>query len=123
PICYEEVPDPVIGDSDVLVRVQAISLEGGDLLNRRTGRPASTPHVVGYPAAGVVAGGGSKVERVVPGDRVAAFNWFGSHAELFAVPEAHAWRLPEGLDIGIASTVPVTFGTAGDALFEYGRLQ
>jgi NADPH:quinone reductase-like Zn-dependent oxidoreductase len=54
---------------------------------------------------------------------VAAFNWSGSHAELFSVPETHIYPVPDFLDIHTASTIPITFGTADDALFDYGRLQ
>ena len=38
---YEDVPDPVAGPGDVLVDVEAISIEGGDTLNRRGGEMAS----------------------------------------------------------------------------------
>lgn len=120
---YEDVPDPVAGQGDVLVRVQAVSIEGGDLLNRRNVPPPSVPHIVGYQAAGVVETVGAGVTRLRPGDRVAAFHWSGSHAELFAVPEAHVYPVPDALDLETASTIPVTFGTADDALFEFGRLQ
>jgi NADPH:quinone reductase-like Zn-dependent oxidoreductase len=120
---YEDVADPLIGETDVLVQVQAISIEGGDLLRRRLVQPDAVPHIVGYQAAGVVAAMGKLVTRCKMGDRVAAFHWSGSHAELFAVPESLVYPVPADLDIGVAATMPVTFGTANDALFEYGRLQ
>lgn len=120
---YAEVPDPVPGPGDVLVRVQAISIEGGDLLNRRLVPPPVAPHIVGYQAAGVVEAVGPEVTRVKVGQRVAAFNWAGSHAELMLTKETLVYPVPDGLDIETASTIPVTFGTADDALFEFGRLK
>ena len=36
----EEVPDPVIGPDDVLIRVEAVSIEGGDTLHRLRGELA-----------------------------------------------------------------------------------
>ena len=39
---------------DVLVGVEAISIEGGDTLNRAGGEMATTPHVVGYQCAGTI---------------------------------------------------------------------
>lgn len=51
------------------------------------------------------------------------FNWSGSHAELFVVPERYAYPMPDNLDFELASTIPVAFGTADDSLFEFGRLQ
>ena len=44
---YEEVPDPEVGPDQVLIRVEAISVEGGDTLNRLGGAMTATPHIVG----------------------------------------------------------------------------
>ena len=35
---YEDVPDPAMSGHELLVRVEAISIEGGDTLNRTGGR-------------------------------------------------------------------------------------
>jgi NADPH2:quinone reductase len=107
----------------VLVRLRAISVEGGDLLNRRLIAPKSFPHVVGYQGAGVVEALGPEVTKVQVGQRVVAFNWYGSHAEIFSVPEHYVYPIPDTLDFDLASTIPVAFGTAHDALFEFGRLE
>jgi NADPH2:quinone reductase len=120
---YEDVPDPVVGAGDVLVTVGAISIEGGDILNRQLVPPPKKPHVVGYQAAGIVSAIGRNVKRVTLGQRVAAFNWSGSHAALFSVPEHFVFPVPAALDIKLAATIPVTFGTADDALFEFGDLK
>jgi NADPH:quinone reductase len=120
---YGDMPEPGVRQNSVLVRVEFISIEGGDLLNRRIIPPKSFPHVGGYQASGVVAAGGEKVSRISPGQRVVAFNWQGSHAELFCTPEHYVYPVPDGLDMAQAATVPVAFGTASDALFEFGRLQ
>ncbi len=120
---YGDVDDPDIAADTVLIRVSAISIEGGDLLNRLVSPPRHVPFVPGYQAAGHVEAVGSEVTRFKVGDPVIGFKWFGSHAELFAVPERYAYEVPEGLDLDAASTIPVAFGTASDALFEFGRLQ
>ena len=60
---YEEVPDPACGPGDVLIEVQAISIEGGDTLHRAGGVLASRPHIVGYQCAGVVREVGAGVTR------------------------------------------------------------
>jgi NADPH2:quinone reductase len=44
---YEDVPDPECPDGCVLIDVEAISIEGGDLLARASSPPATTPHIVG----------------------------------------------------------------------------
>ena len=120
---YEDVPDPEPGPGEVLVRVEAISIEGGDTLNRAGGELAKVPHVVGYQCAGTVVGAGPGVASLQEGERVVTVGLDGSHAELRAVPEGFCWVLPEGMSLESAACVPVPFGTADDCLFEFGRLQ
>jgi NADPH:quinone reductase len=120
---YEEIPDPVVGPSDVLVRVEAVSIEGGDTLNRLGGDISRVPHVVGYQCAGSVVEVGAAVGGFSEGDRVVTVGLDGSHAELRAVGESFCWAIPEGLTIEEAACVPVPFGTADDCLFEFGHLQ
>ena len=116
-------PDPALSDGAVHVRLRAISLEGGDLLNRRITPPRSFPHIIGYQGAGLVEAVGRGVTKVHVGQRVVAFNWSGSHAEIFAVPEHFVYPIPDDLSFELASTIPVAFGTAHDSLFEFGRLR
>ena len=120
---YEDVPDPVGGPADVLVQVEAISIEGGDTLNRAGGEMPARPHIVGYQCAGTIVDVGADVTDRHPGQRVVCTNLWGSHAELIAVPSLLTWLVPDTLDIVDAACVPIAFGTADDCLFEFGRLQ
>jgi NADPH2:quinone reductase len=120
---YEDVPDPVPGSGEVLVAVKAIAIEGGDLMMRDQAPPPGLPHCVGYSAAGEVAAVGPGVRGMAVGQRVATFGPAGSHAELRAVRASHCWAVPEGLDLEKAACIPVAFGTAYEALFEFGKLQ
>jgi NADPH2:quinone reductase len=120
---YEEVPDPVPGPGDVLIKVEAISIEGGDTLNRGGGLMASTPHIVGYQCAGTVVGVGADVTDRSIGQRVVATMPWGSHAELAVTPALVTWLVPDGADIVKVACVPVAYGTAHDCLFEFGHLQ
>src|SRR3954462_11736252 len=82
---YEDVPDPECPDRHVVVAVEAISIEGGDLLHRAgAGLPAGPP-VVGSLAAGTIAEVGAGVEDRAVGDRVVTLNAAGSHASKRAV--------------------------------------
>ena len=119
---YEDVPDPTPGDGELLVRLEAISIEGGDTLNRAGGELSSVPHVVGYQAAGAVIATGAGVDGFEVGDRVVTVGLDGSHAELRAVATAFAWKIPEGVSTEAAACVPVACGTAHDCLFEFGGL-
>ena len=120
---YGDLPDPELRTDSVLIRIHAISIEGGDILNRRIRPLRTVPHIGGYQASGIVEAVGSAVTDMKPGDRVVGFNWYGSHAELFAVPRHYAYAVPDTLDLDAAATIPVAFGTAADALFEFGRMQ
>ena len=120
---YENVGDPVCGPKDVLIRVAAISIEGGDTLARFREALVTRPHVVGYQAAGEIIELGVEVTDLRLGQRVATVNNFGSHAELRAVPARNAWPIPDGFDLRQAAVIPITFGTAADCLFEFGRLK
>ena len=120
---YEEVPDPTAGRGELLVAVEAVSIEGGDTLNRAGGEITRAPHIVGYQCAGTVVGLGEGVESFSLGDRVVTVGVDGSHAELRVAGEAFAWKVPDGLATEEAACVPVAFGTAHDCLFEFGRLQ
>jgi NADPH:quinone reductase len=120
---YEDVPDPECPDGWVLIDVEAISIEGGDLLARAGSPPPSVPHVVGYLAAGRIAEVGAGVEDRGVGDRVVTLNLAGSHASKRGVPAMTTWPIPDGLDAAQAACVPVAFGTAEECLFTAGNLE
>jgi NADPH2:quinone reductase len=120
---YEEVPDPECPDGCVLIEVEAISIEGGDLLARASSPPPSVPHVVGYLAAGRIVEVGAGVEDRSVGDRVVTLSMAGSHASKRAVPAISTWPIPDGLDAAPAACVPVAFGTAEECLFTAAGLK
>ena len=120
---YEDVADPECLPQGIVIKVEAVSIEGGDTLNRSGGELATRPHIVGYQAAGTVIEVGSEVTDFKVGDRATTVNFAGSHAELRSVFARTAWHVPDSLDIKEASAIPVPFGTADDCLFEYGKLQ
>jgi NADPH2:quinone reductase len=120
---YEDVPDPETGSGDILIAVEAVSIEGGDTLNRLGGELGRVPHIVGYQCAGTVLACGADVSRFAVGDRAVTVGLDGSHAERRAVPEPFAWKIPDEVSSDEAACVPVPFGTADDCLFEFGRLR
>ena len=120
---FGDLPAPEANTRSVLIRVEAISIEGGDLLNRLVTPPAHTPFIPGYQAAGTIEAVGADVTRFEPGQRVVAFNWNGSHAELMTAPEDFCFEIPEGLDLQLAASAPIAFGTAHDSLVAYGQVQ
>jgi NADPH2:quinone reductase len=121
-LVYEDVPDPVCAPDGVLVQVEAISIEGGDTLNRAGGPLFGSPHIVGYQCAGTILQVGEQVTDRAVGQRVVATMFAGSHAELVAVPAMITWPIPDGADVVACACVPVAYGTAHDCLFEFGHL-
>ncbi len=120
---YEDVEDPHCYAPSIVIKVEAVSIEGGDTLNRAGGPLITLPHIVGYQAAGTIVQVGKEVTDLKVGQKVVTVNAFGSHAELRSVPARAAWPIPDGFDVKQASAIPVPFGTADDCLFEFGRLK
>ena len=120
---YEDVPDPVCHPNGVLIDIKAVSIEGGDLLNRAGGPMPARPHIVGYQGAGIVREVGANVSDRSVGQRIVTFVAYGSHAAIVSAPAMSTWIVPEALDLEHAACVPIPFGTADDALFQFGHLK
>lgn len=113
---YGDAPDPVAGPGQLLIRVAAISIEGGDLVNRAVTTPADQQVPLGYAAAGTVVALGEGVTGFAIGQRATTFAFRGSHGELRAVDAACCWAIPEGLDMDVAAAIPCGPGTAAHVL-------
>ncbi|MES2723810.1 MAG: zinc-binding alcohol dehydrogenase family protein [Pseudomonadota bacterium] len=113
---YIDVGDPTPKPTEILIRNEAISIEGGDLTNRAYAPATERDHIVGYQSAGEVPWVGSEAGDFAVGDKVAVTGTHGSHAELRAVTGRTAWKVPAGLDMQIAATIPIPFGTADNCL-------
>ncbi len=120
---YEDVPDPVCQPGGVVIDVKAISIEGGDVLNRAGGEMPSRPHIVGYQCSGVIREAGANVTDRTVDQPVVTVMPFGSHASQVAVAAMQTWPIPDGMELQAAACVPIPFGTAHDCLFEFGRLK
>src|SRR3546814_730623 len=105
-----EVLDPVLTPRGVLIRVEAISIEGGDTLNRLGGVMPARPHIVGYQCGGTSEAVRSDVTDRDVGQRVVATMAHGSPADLAAVPAAATWVVTEDLALPLAACVPTAFG-------------
>ncbi|KQW70873.1 NADP-dependent oxidoreductase [Phenylobacterium sp. Root77] len=120
---YEDFPDPALHPKGVIIKVEAIAIEGGDVLSRFGGKLMTNPHVVGYQAAGEIIAVGAEVTHLKVGQKVATVNNWGSHAELRSVPARNCWPIPDDFDVKKAAAIPVTFGTADDCLFDAANLK
>ncbi|WP_328459762.1 quinone oxidoreductase family protein [Streptomyces sp. NBC_00448] len=122
-----EMPDPVPGPGEVLVRVEAAGVNRADALARAGTyhRARPLPLVLGLEAAGTVAAVGEGVEDLAPGRRVMAMGAStpGFYAELAAVPAARVVPLPDGVDAHAAAGLPIAWVTAWYCLHRLARLR
>ena len=123
---WEECDDPVPGDTELLVSVQAAGLNNADLVQRAGLYPAPAgwpPDVPGMELAGEVVAVGRSVSLFSPGDRVMAIVGGGAQAEMAFVDEVHALPVPDNVGWAEAGGFPEAFCTAHDALFTQAGLQ
>ena len=121
-----ELPAPVAGPRDLLVRVKAVSVNPVDTKIRKNAAPeAGQAKVLGWDAVGTVEAIGSGVKNFKVGDRVYYAGSIirpGANAELHAVDERIAALAPKTLDDSQAAALPLTTITAYELLFDRLRV-
>ncbi len=122
----EDVPTPVPGPDEVLVRVHASAVNRADLMQRRGRYPApagSPANIPGLEYAGVVEATGPGVRRWREGAAVMGIVGGGGYAEYVVVHEDEALPVPDRLSLSEAAAIPEVFLTAHDALYTQAELQ
>ena len=119
---YEDFEDPKPGPSEVLVRVQAVSLNPIDWKMRSGAAkerfPVEFPAILGRDVAGIVRELGEGVQGFKEGDRVFALA-HRTYAELCVVKATELAKIPEGLELTTAAAIPLVSVT-GDQLMREG---
>jgi NADPH:quinone reductase-like Zn-dependent oxidoreductase len=120
---FEEYPDPVPGQGEVLVRVAAASVNPIDY-KRRAGLtkdfyPLQFPGLIGVDMAGTVVKLGPGVEGFFVGDQVFAMA-DNTYAELCVVKAAVLAKVPGGLDLIEAAALPLVTVTGNQLLAATG---
>ena len=130
PLRAGEVPDPVVGDRDVLVEIHASGVNPLDTKIKDGGfklvLPYKPPFVLGNDLAGVVVQVGRTVRRFAPGDEVYArpgTDGIGTFAQLIAVNENDLAIKPASLSMAEAASLPLVALTAWQALVEKANVQ
>jgi putative PIG3 family NAD(P)H quinone oxidoreductase len=119
-----EVPDPVPGPGEVLLRVAATAVNRADTLQRMGlyPPPPGASEIIGLECSGSVLALGDGVEAWAPGDEACALLGGGGYAELVAVPAGQLLHVPPGISLPEAAGIPEAFLTAHDNLFTRARL-
>lgn len=116
-----ELPDPVVQGRDLLVKVEAVSVNPVDTKIRKRVDPQGADKVLGWDAAGTVVAVGADVTLFKPGDAVyyaGAIDRSGSNAALQLVDERIVGRKPATLDFAQSAALPLTTITAWELLFD-----
>ncbi|MEU4646827.1 quinone oxidoreductase family protein [Nocardia fluminea] len=100
---YVEVADPQAGPGQLLVETQGVGVNYIDIYFRTGQYPQATPYLPGSEGTGVVVAIGSDVTEFSVGDRVAWASAPGSYAELVAVDEAVAVKVPDDVEPTVAA--------------------
>jgi NADPH2:quinone reductase len=98
----EDLPLADPGPGEVVLRNEAVGLNYFDTYQRDGIYPIDLPAALGTESAGVVEAVGEAVDRVKPGDRVAA-SIQGAYAEALVVPVENLTPLPDGVDARVAA--------------------
>jgi NADPH:quinone reductase-like Zn-dependent oxidoreductase len=114
----EEVPDPVAGPGEVLVRLRASALNHLDVWIRKGLPSVPKPRILGADGAGIRVDTGERVvinPGVESGDgtiHVIGEHGDGTNAQLIAVPATNVHPIPDGLSFEEAAAFPLVFETA-----------
>jgi NADPH:quinone reductase-like Zn-dependent oxidoreductase len=150
-LSYEEVADPEINETEVLIRVRACALNHLDIWARQgtRGERIPMPHISGCDISGEVARVGSLVKNHKPGEKVLiapgisdgtceycstgwdslcesykiiGYETQGGYADFAAVPSENVLSIPDRLNFEQAASVPLVFLTAWHMLSTRARL-
>jgi zinc-binding alcohol dehydrogenase family protein len=117
-----EMEKPQAKEHDLLVKIQAVSVNPIDTAVRRnTKGQLAQPKILGWDAIGLVEAVGEKVSLFKPGDQVfyaGDFNRNGSNAQYQLIDERLVGHAPKRLTLAQAAAMPLTSLTAWEALFE-----
>lgn len=120
-----ELPDPVPGPGEILVRVRAAAVNFADALVIANAYQVSVelPFVPGSELAGEVLAVGADVTGLKEGDRVFGIAFHGAFAERAVLSAGQITRMPDGADFGAAAAFGVAYRTAYHALRSVARVR
>jgi NADPH:quinone reductase-like Zn-dependent oxidoreductase len=126
PLALEDIPEPIVGDEEVLVKVGCTAVNHLDLVEAsgvaKQMFPIDLPWTPGHEFSGRVERVGKAVTGFAQGDEVFGDTGSGAYAAYVAVGKGTVVKKPSKLSFEQAASVPVAAQTAWQALFTHGRL-
>lgn len=125
---WDDVPDPILGEDDCLVKIEAAALNRADLMQRegKYPPPAGCPDWMGLEIAGTVveiADGAKAKSDWKVGDKVCALLGGGGYAQYANVKYDMLMPVPANCTMIEAAAIPEAFATAYLNLFMEGGIQ
>ncbi|MBQ8814835.1 MAG: NAD(P)H-quinone oxidoreductase [Lachnospiraceae bacterium] len=125
---WADVPDPVMGAEDCLVKIEAAALNRADLMQREGDYPppAGCPEWMGLEIAGTIVQVGevaAKKSNWKVGDKVCALLGGGGYAQYVNVKYDMLMPVPKNCSMVEAAAIPEAFATAYLNLFIEGKIQ
>src|SRR3954465_916257 len=124
-LVWDEVPDPVPGEGEVLVEGVAGAVNRADLLQRQgfyDPPPGASPYP-GLECSGRIAALGPGVSGWSVGDEVCALLAGGGYAEKVAIPAGQLLPVPQGVDLRQAAALPEVVCTVWSNVFMVAHLR
>ena len=122
---WDEVPDPLAGEGEVLVEVVAGAVNRADILQRQGfyDPPPGASRYPGLECSGRIAEVGPGVSGWGVGDEVCALLSGGGYAEKVAVPAGQLLPVPKGIDLKQAAALPEVVCTVWSNVFMIAQLR
>ncbi|WP_291431431.1 NADPH:quinone oxidoreductase family protein [Deinococcus sp.] len=116
-------PDPAAGEVTIEVHAAGVNYPDALMVMGQYQVRPPLPFTPGAEAAGIITAVGEGVRGLSVGQRVAAFTGTGAFATHLNAPAAAVMPLPGGMDLGVAATLPLAYGTAMHALIDRGQVR
>jgi NADPH2:quinone reductase len=125
---WDNVPNPVLGNDDCLVKIEAAALNRADLMQREGDYPppAGCPEWMGLEIAGTIveiADGAKEKSNWKVGDKVCALLGGGGYAEYANIKYDMLMPVPKNCSMVEAAAIPEAFATAYLNLFIEGNIK
>ena len=125
---WDNVPDPILGNDDCLVKIEAAALNRADLMQREGDYPPppGCPEWMGLEIAGTIveiADGAKEKSNWKIGDKVCALLGGGGYAQYANIKYDMLMPIPENCSMVEAAAIPEAFATAYLNLFIEGKIQ
>ncbi len=125
---WDDVPNPIMGSEDVLVKIEAAALNRADLMQREGDYPppAGCPEWMGLEVAGTIIDVGeeaAKKSNWKVGDKICALLGGGGYAQYVNIKYDMCMPVPENCSMVEAAAIPEAFATAYLNLFMEGGIK